>query len=370
MIIQSRNIWLDESLKPAQIEIKEDKIVGVYPYNEKPVDIDYQQRWILPGFIDIHCHGYGGVDSNKPSLKGMKKWCRHMPAEGVTSFLVTTSTQSVRSNEKAMVSYSRIIGGIDEGAEILGINMEGNFISKECKGAQNKRYIVDPDPERLARYQMLADNKIKSVTYAPEKDEDFAFVSKCRELNIVASIGHSGCSFDQAKAALTKGASAVTHTGNGMKPFHHRQPGLFGAAVNLDGFYAEVIGDGIHVDFQTAHLIGRMKGKDKLILVTDSAVQKDDKKFSFLNKDGTFRLPNGTLFGSALYVNEGVNNLHRKAGLDLVTAINSATINPARYCKVDQRKGSIEVGKDADIVISDENIKIYEVYCRGVRQQL
>lgn len=295
MIIQSRNIWLDEALKPAQVEIKEDKIVGIYPYNEKPVDIDYQQRWILPGFIDIHCHGYGGVDSNKPSLKGMKKWCRHMPAEGVTSFLVTTSTQSVRSNEKAMVSYSRIIGGIDEGAEILGINMEGNFISKECKGAQNKRYIADPDPERLARYQMLADNKIKSVTYAPEKDEDFAFVSKCRELNIVASIGHSGCSFEQAKAALAKGASAVTHTGNGMKPFHHRQPGLFGAAVNLDGFYAEVIGDGIHVDFQTAHLIGRMKGKDKLILVTDSAVQKDDKKFSFLNKDGAFRLPNGTL---------------------------------------------------------------------------
>ncbi len=370
MIIQSRNVWLDESLKPAQIELNGSKIVGIYPYDEKPVDVDYQNRWILPGFIDIHCHGYGGVDSNKPTLRGMKKWCRHLPYEGVTSFLVTTSTQSANKNEKAMASYSRIIGSINDGAEILGINMEGNFISKERKGAQNKRYIVDPDGETLEKYQLLSGNNIISVTYAPEKDEDFSFVKKCSELGIVASMGHSIASFEQAKTAMLNGASAVTHTGNGMNPFHHRKPGLFGAAVNLDVLYAEVIGDGVHVDFQTAYLIGRMKGKDKLILVTDSAVQKGDKKFNFLNKGGAYRMPNGTLFGSALYVNEGVNNLHQKAGLDLVTAINSATINPARYCKVDDRKGSIEVNKDADLVIVDENIKVYEVYCKGIKQQL
>ncbi|MDI9540200.1 MAG: N-acetylglucosamine-6-phosphate deacetylase [Bacillota bacterium] len=370
MIIQSKNVWLDESFKAAQVEINEDKITGIYPYNEKPVDVDYLDKWILPGFIDIHCHGYAGVDSNKPTLKGMRKWCKHMPAEGVTSFLVTTSTQSVNKNERAMATYSRIIGRIEEGAEILGINMEGNFISKECKGAQNKRHIVEPDGEVLAKYQLLSGNNIISVTYAAEKDEDFSFVKKCNELGIVASIGHSDCSFQQAKLALKNGASAITHTGNGMKPFHHRKPGLFGAAVNLDGFYAEVIGDGIHVDFQTAYLIGRMKGKDKLILVTDSAVQKDDKKFNFLNKNGAYYLPDGTLFGSALYVNEGVNNLHKKAGLDLVVAINSATINPAKYCKCADRKGSLEAGKDADIVVTDENIKVYEVYCRGVKQEL
>ncbi len=368
MIIQSENVWLNETLGPAQIEFSNQKIVGVYPYNEKPVDKDYQDKWILPGFIDIHTHGHAGVDSNKPTLRGLKKWCKHLPSEGVTSFLVTTSTQSVKKNEKAMVTYSRVIDQVTEGAEILGINMEGNFISKECKGAQNKRYIVNPDPELLERYHNLSGNKIVTVTYAPEKDENFSFLNKCKELGIVASIGHSACSFKQAKEALENGASAITHTGNGMKPFHHRTPGLFGAAVNLDGFYAEVIGDGIHIDFQTAYLIGKMKGKDKLILVTDSAVQKDDKLFNFLNKDGAYRLPNGTLFGSALYVSEGVNNLHKKAGLDLVTAINSATINPARYCKVEDRKGSLEVNKDADIVIVDENIKVYEVYCKGVKQ--
>ena len=370
MIIQSKNVWIDENLQPAQIEIKNDKIIALYPYDEKVVDIDYQDKWILPGFIDIHCHGHNGTDSNKPTLKGMRKWAKHLPKEGVTAFLATTSTQSVNKNEKAMVTYSRIIDRIDEGAEILGINMEGNFISKECKGAQNKRYIVDPDEEALEKYQILSGNNIISVTYAAELDKDFSFVKKCNELKIVASIGHSACSFNQAKEALENGASAITHTGNGMKPFHHRKPGLFGAAVNLDGFYAEVIGDGIHVDFQTAHLIGKMKGKDKLILVTDSAVQKDDKKYNFLNKDGAYRFPNGTLFGSALYVNEGVNNLHKKANLDLVTAINSATINPAKYCQCDDRKGSIEVNKDADLVVCDENIKVYEVYCRGVKQQL
>ena len=176
MIIQSKNVWLDESFKAAQVEINEDKITGIYPYNEKPVDVDYLDKWILPGFIDIHCHGYAGVDSNKPTLKGMRKWCKHMPAEGVTSFLVTTSTQSVNKNERAMATYSRIIGRIEEGAEILGINMEGNFISKECKGAQNKRHIVEPDGEVLAKYQLLSGNNIISVTYAAEKDEDFSFV--------------------------------------------------------------------------------------------------------------------------------------------------------------------------------------------------
>ena len=203
MIIQSKNVWVNESLQPAQIEIIDDKITGIYPYDEKVVDIDYRDKWILPGFIDIHCHGYNGTNSNKPTLRGMKKWAKHLPKEGVTAFLATTSTQSVNKNEKAMVTYSSIISRIEEGAEILGINMEGNFISKECKGAQNKRYIVDPDPEVLEKYQILSGNNIVSVTYAAEKDLDFSFVKKCNELGIVASIGHSACSFDQAKEAFS-----------------------------------------------------------------------------------------------------------------------------------------------------------------------
>lgn len=153
-----------------------------------------------------------------------------------------------------------------------------------------------------------------------------------------------------------------------MRPFHHRNPGIFGAALNLDELYAEVIGDGIHVHFETAHLIGTMKGADKLILVTDSAECKDDPAAEQYSREGAFRLPDGTLFGSALYVNQGVDNLHRKARLPLVTAIHAATINPARYLGVAERKGSLETGKDADLVVCDENIQLKAVYCKGVRQ--
>ena len=170
------------------------------------------------------------------------------------------------------------------------------------------------------------------------------------------------------KAAVEAGATGITHCGNGMRPFHHRNPGIFGAALNLNELYAEVIGDGIHVHFETAHLIGTMKGKDRLILVTDSADCKDDPDLAEYNKEGAFRLPDGTLFGSALYVNRGVDNLHRKARLPLATAISAATINPARYLGVDDRKGSIEAGKDADLVVCDETIELLQVYCCGEAQ--
>lgn len=368
MIIQSTHVWIEETFLKKQLQIEEGKIVAINNYNEKEVDIDYGDLWILPGFIDIHTHGWCGCDANHPTLQTMEKWQKHLPFEGVTSFLATTSTQSKENNQLAMPILKEAIEKKVEGAEILGINIEGNYISHAFKGAQDAYHIVKPDAKELLEYHRLSGNHIKTVTCAVEFDEDYQFVKEVSNAGIVVSLGHSGASFDEVKEAVQYGAKGITHCGNGMRPFHHRNPGIFGAALNLDELYAEVIGDGVHVHFETAHLIGMMKGKDKLILVTDSAEEKDDPAYASYAKEGAFRLKDGTLFGSALYVNKGVFNLIYQAHLPLAFAINAATINPARYLNVDDIKGSIKVGKDADLVVCDDKVELTAVYCRGKEQ--
>lgn len=368
MILQSTQVWIEETWQPRQIEIEEGKIIGIYPHSTQPVDVDYGDSWILPGFIDIHTHGWNRCEAGKPTLEAMARWQKHMPKEGVTSFLATTATQSQQDNEQAMPILKEAIEKEADGAEILGINIEGNYISHQFHGAQDLYTIVKPEAAQLLNYHDLSGKHILTVTCAVEFDQDYEFVKTVVKEGIRVSCGHSGASFEQVKKAVEFGATGITHCGNGMRPFNHRNPGIFGASLNLDELYAECIGDGIHVHFETAHLIGTMKGKDRLILVTDSASCKDDPDLLDYNKDGAFRLPDGTLFGSALYVNKGVDNLHRKARLPLVSAINAATINPARYLGVDHRKGSIEVGKDADLVVANEHIELKEVYCRGKAQ--
>ena len=370
MIIQSTQVWINDAFQPGQLEIAGGRIEAVLPYGEKPVDQDYQDQWILPGFIDIHTHGWNRCDAGKPTVEAMLRWQKHMPKEGVTSFLATTATQSAAANEAALPILKEAIEAQAAGAEILGINMEGNFISHQFHGAQDLYTIVKPDSQQLLHYQNLAGGHILTVTCAVEFDEDYAFVKTAVAHGIRVSCGHSGASFDQVREAARCGATGITHCGNGMRPFHHRNPGIFGAALNLDELYAEVIGDGVHVHFETVHLIGTMKGAEKLILVTDSADCKDDPDYAQFAHEGAFRLPDGTLFGSALYVNQGVDHLHRQARLPLVTAIRAATINPALYLGLDGRKGTLEAGKDADIVVCDEHIALQAVYCRGQLQSI
>ena len=370
MIIQSTQVWINDGFQPGQLEIAGGRIEAVLPYGEKPVDQDYQDQWILPGFIDIHTHGWNRCDAGKPTVEAMLRWQKYMPKEGVTSFLATTATQSAAANEAALPILKEAIEAQAAGAEILGINMEGNFISHQFHGAQDLYTIVKPDSQQLLHYQNLAGGHILTVTCAVEFDEDYAFVKTAVAHGIRVSCGHSGASFDQVREAARCGATGITHCGNGMRPFHHRNPGIFGAALNLDELYAEVIGDGVHVHFETVHLIGTMKGAEKLILVTDSADCKDDPDYAQFAHEGAFRLPDGTLFGSALYVNQGIDHLHRQARLPLVTAIRAATINPALYLGLDGRKGTLEAGKDADIVVCDEHIALQAVYCRGQLQSI
>ena len=372
MKIRSKKVWVNETFKPHVIQIEDNKIIAILDY-DSDYDVDYQDNMILPGFIDIHTHGYAGANANRPNKEGLKLWAKSLINEGVTSFLITTATQSYDNNIKALNVISDYIDTQKIGATALGVNIEGNFINLKHRGAQDPNTIVKPEAHILDDYIKASNNKIKSVICAVEFDEDLNFTKNAIKKGISVSAGHSGATYKQVEDAVKVGLSGATHTGNGMVGFHHREPGIFGAAMNLDDIYAEVIVDGHHLHFQTVNIIGKLKGKDKLVLVTDSSSYKDYKGQEAgysrsIGEDGTIRDEFGNLSGSSLKYNDGVYNAIYKANLDEVTVINAATINPAKYIKVDDHKGLIKENYDADIIIVDNKFKVIDAYVNGIKQ--
>lgn len=372
MKIASNQVWIDEKLQPATLTLENGKIEKIEPgiVQEDGV-INYQDHYILPGFINIHTHGWKNCDANHPNKETMEIWKKHLPDEGVTSFLATTSTQPYQDNIQALEFFHTFLDEQKEGdgARILGVYMEGNFISTARRGAQNIHAIAPLDGNVLQDYQQASGNHLLLVCIAPEEKGSDAFIQKAQELGIRISLGHSAADYETAMHAYELGAISTTHLGNGMNPFHHRNPGLFGAALCKEDVYAELIGDGVHVAFPSAHIIGTMKGKEHLILVTDTGKEKDSDQYKSMQRGGAIRLEDGTLHGSILDVNRGVYNLIHYANLPFETVIRAATINPATMLGLENKKGSIEEGKDADLVVCTQDFDIVQTYCMGIAQK-
>ena len=246
MIIQSKKIWIADQFVPAQLDVEDGIIKNIYNYNEKEVTKDYGNLRILPGFIDIHCHGAYGFDTNDANEEGLKKWTKNIVDEGVTALLATTLTQSEEVLTKAVSNVAKVVEEGYEGAEILGIHFEGPYLNKAHKGAQPEEYCVKPDVEQFKRYQEAAHGLIKYISMAVENDEDFALTKYCSQNGVVVSIGHSNATYEQAVLAFANGARSMTHVYNAMTPFTHRANGLVGCALRIRNMYGEIICDGNH----------------------------------------------------------------------------------------------------------------------------
>ena len=375
MIIQSKKVWIGDQFFPASIEIKNKKIVHVFPYGSKPADIDYGNKRILPGFLDVHCHGAYGFDTNDANEEGLRNWAKHIVSEGVTAFLPTTITQSEKVLTKAVENVAKVMEKGYEGAEILGIHLEGPYLNTKYKGAQPEQFIVKGTIEQFERYQTAAKGNIRYVTMATETDTDFSLVKYLTEHGVVVSIGHSAATYEEAVLAWANGASSMTHVYNGMTPFHHRNNGLIGAAFRLRTMYGEIICDGNHSTPTALNAYFMSKGPDYSIMISDALLAKGTpigSKFLFggneitTSSDGTARLTDtGTLAGSTLKINEGLRILIEDALVPFHYAINSCTINPARCLGIDNRKGCIKAGMDADLVVLDTDYNVIQTYCMG-----
>ena len=375
MIIQSKKIWLADQFVAGQIEIVDGKIVGIYDYDEKEVDKDYGDNRVLPGFIDIHCHGAYGFDTNDAKEDGLRYWLRNIVNEGVTALLPTTITQSEEVLTNAVANFAKVVEEGYEGAEVLGIHYEGPYLDMVYKGAQPEQHIVKPTIEQFKKYQKAANGLIKYITMATETDEDFALTRYCAENGVVVSIGHSAATYEQAVRAYAYGARSMTHVYNGMTAFNHRANGLVGGAYRIRNMYGEIICDGNHSTLAALNNYFTSKGPNYSIMVSDALMAKGSpvgSKFIFggneieIYPDGSAHLTStGGLAGSTLKLNQGLKILIEEALVPVNTAINSCTINPARCLKVDDHKGAIGVGYDGDLVVLDKDYEVIQTYCKG-----
>ena len=375
MIIQSKKVWIADQFIPAVVEIEGGKIVSVAPYGSKQADVDYGSKRIVPGFIDVHCHGAYEFDTNDANEEGLRLWAKNIVSEGVTAFLPTTITQSVEVLTNAVANVAKVMEDGYEGAEIIGIHFEGPYLDMKYKGAQPEQFIAKPTVEQFKEYQKAAKGNIRYVTMATETDEDFALTRYLSETGVVVSIGHSNATYEDACIAYANGARSMTHVYNGMTPFTHRANGLVGAAFRLRTMYGEIICDGNHSTPAALNLYFMSKGPDYAIMVSDALMAKGTpigSKFLFggneieIYPDGSAHLTaSGVLAGSTLLLNEGLRILVEDALVPFNYAINSCTINPANCLGIADRKGSIQVGKDADLVVLDDDYAVIQTYCMG-----
>lgn len=378
MIIQSKKVWIADQFVPAAIQLEEGKIAGIYPYGSRDVDQDYGDKRIVPGFMDIHCHGAFEFDTNDANPEGLRNWSKNIVKEGVTSFLATTITQSEEVLTAAVANVANVMEEGYEGAEILGIHFEGPYLDMVYKGAQPEQHIAKPTIEQFKRYQEAAKGHIKYITMATETDEDFALTRYCADHGVVVSIGHSAATYEQAVMAWANGARSMTHVYNGMTPFNHRANGLVGAAYRIRTMYGEIICDGNHSTTAALNSYFMSKGPDYSIMVSDALMAKGTpvgSKFLFggneivIYPDGSAHLTStGGLAGSTLQLNQGLRILVEEAMVPFNYAINSCTINPATCIGMEDRKGSIQVGKDGDLVVLDTDYTVLQTYCMGQPQ--
>ena len=377
MILQSKRVWIAGQFVPAQIEMKDQKIVKILPWGTEQCDEDWGNHRIFPGFIDIHTHGAYGFDTNDADPKGLAYWTSHIPEEGVTAFLPTTVTQMPDVLTKAAANVASVIENGYEGAEILGIHFEGPFLDMDYKGAQPPEAIAEPTIAQFRAYQEAAKGWIKYITLSPEHDKDFALTKYCARHGVVVSMGHSSSDYETALMAVANGAASMTHVYNGMTPLHHRKPGLVGAALRIHDLYGEIICDGHHSHPAALGIFFQAKGSERSIMISDSLRVKHAPAGGHyqlgghdieVGADGLARLAGSdTIAGSTMAMNQGLRVLIEEAGVPVLTAVHACTLNPARILNVDNRKGKICAGYDADLAILEDDYSVAATYCCGIK---
>ena len=358
--IVEKNLFIEDGLI---VEISDRK-----PEDEEIMDVN--GLYVSPGFIDVHTHGRGGSDTMYPTFEDLNTISLSTLKTGVTSFLPTTMTMPADEIAKAIENIA-INKDKVEGAQILGTHLEGPFFNKKYKGAQPEECMILPTVDNYLSFVKEHQDVVRKISIAPELEHSLELIDYLKDKNTVVSLGHTNATYEEAQAAIDAGATSGTHTYNAMTPLTHRAPGVVGAVMINDSVYAELILDGVHVNYAAAKALLRAKGKDKIILITDSleAAGLENGKYLLGNqdvfvKDGEARLIDGTLAGSIVCMNVAVKNAYENLGLTLNEAVNLASYNPAKSLNEDLI-GEIKVGKKADLITFDENIQIKDVLIMG-----
>ena len=369
MIVTPLEIYED-----ADVLIEDGTIVAIGPgvaSGEIAEVVDAGGAIVAPGYIDVHVHGSAGHDTMDGTREAIEGMARFFAAHGVTSFCPTTLTQpaadimaSVRAVHECMENP------VEGGAQPLGVHLEGPCIDAKKKGAQPEQHITTA--AAIDYQQLFSLGNIKLITLAPEIEENKALIAFARSQGAAVVVGHSSASYEDIEEAIQHGLNHATHTFNQMDGLHHRKPGTVGGVLLLDEIYAEFIADGVHLHPAIVDMVVRLKGPERAVAITDaiSGAGMPDGDYELggqavVVKEGAVRLPDGTLAGSTLTLDQAVRNIVEFTIAPLPEAIQMATLTPARSIGVAGRKGSLEPGKDADIVILDDDLNVLKTMVGG-----
>lgn len=364
----------DEGFAKKDLLINEGKIVeiGENISDNGALCIDAENLYVVPGFIDMHTHGAFGYDLATASCEDIDKISVFYANKGVTAFVPTTITLSVVNIVKTLENISRRIEMGTSGARILGINLEGPFINRKFKGAHPEEYIMHPTVELIESFVKKSNDNIRIITIAPELDGVYDIINYFKNRRIVFAIGHSALDSNGAQEAFEHGITHVTHLFNAMPGIHHREPALPGAALGNDNVTVEIIADGIHINPAIIRMVAKCKPSGKVVLVTDSSMAAglDDGEYflgeqKIVVKNREARLASGVLSGSTLSMIDAVQNMIKKFGIPLEETIKMVSDTPSKIIKVDDVKGSLLPGKDADIVLLDGDLNIKMTIVEG-----
>lgn len=336
------------------------------------VAFDAQGLKVVPGFIDTHTHGAVGVDVNGATAEDLEKISCFMASRGTTAWQCSVLTDIREQTEWCIEQFKLHEAMEQNGAELVGIHLEGPFLAKEYKGAMPEHLLKSNDIGLVRHYQELAEGKIRYITISPELEGVQEMIPTLKELGIVVGIGHSGADYAQAMDAIALGATVGTHVGNAMRLFHQHEPAIFGAIMESD-VYCETICDGRHLAPGSVRMYAKCKGLDRIVAITDSimAAGLPDGNYHLgvndvVVKDGDAKLAsNGTRAGSTLTQDVALKNMLKWLPNTLEEIIPTLTENPAREMHLWDRKGSISDGKDADLVLLDAQANVIHVFARG-----
>lgn len=367
VILNARVVTTKDITPPSTVWIKEGKIEKVANQEKSVITDDYHVidadgNLLIPGMIDVHIHGANGRDMMDGTEESILEVSRTCALTGCTSFLVTSVSSSIE-DLLTMIRNVKSVIGREPGAKIAGIHLEGPYLNVKRKGMQNEKHLRHPNQEEMIEVLNEADGLVKMVTVAPELPGGMEMVEFLKEQGIVVSIAHSDATYDEAKQAFAIGASHVTHCFNGMRPIHHRDPGIVVAAFEESHVSLQAIVDNVHLHPAIVRLMHRLKNKEGMVLITDAlqAMYMGDGIYEFGGhqvtvSDGKAQLADGTLASSTTTMNEALQKTV-ESGISLVDAAYMASTTPAAILGL-QQKGRILPPADADLVLIDSECNV------------
>ncbi|MBQ7390888.1 MAG: N-acetylglucosamine-6-phosphate deacetylase [Clostridia bacterium] len=374
--IKNGKIILEDEILDGKALLLSDRIEGIVDEGEIPEGaavIDAEGGYVSPGLIELHIHGYLGKDVCDASEESIRIISKGLLENGVTGFLPTTMTVDMEVIKGAIESVRSLMAESRtpefDGTVLLGVHAEGPFISESKKGAQDPRFILKPD----ADFVKANSDVIRVITLAPEEDDaDFSAIRRISaETDVVVSMGHTSADYNTAMAGVEAGVRHATHLFNAMTPLTHRGPGVVGAALKSDKVSTELIVDTYHVNSALFDIVYKLKGR-KLCFITDClpAGGLPEGEYTLggakiIYKDNICKLEDGTIAGSVLKLNKGIWNVYTNSDIPLHECVNCASLNPATTLGIQDNKGSIKVGKDADIVILDNEFNVKKTIIGG-----